>query len=147
MYNKARPPGPQAAFGLSRLTKKNNHVLRMVSCHPKKSDPHPTCWVSLLLVRLFCRRFALANGSSWHGGTHGSRTFQVNCADGIFPPNFWRPGKNNSCIYPTKKNASTEQWICTKKTWLFPKHRKKSLTIVPRTVFSREKLHGLRLHH
>ena len=103
----------------------------------KNLIPTPTCWVSLLLVRLFCRRFALAV----HGGDNmvdpwvpklRVRNFQVNWADGIFPyendPFFGGQVKTTAVFIPQKKKKRIH-WAMDlyKKTWLFPKHRKKKV--------------------
>lgn len=114
----------------------------MASCHPKKSGPprpveSPYCsWGCFAVVLPW--RFMV--GTTWC--THGPRTFQVNCADGIFPfendPIFWRPGKNNSCIYPTKKKRIHWAMDLYQKNNGYSRNTEKKLTIVPRTVFSRK---------
>lgn len=134
---KLDPRAPSYLFGLSRLTKNN-------PCFTHDFLPPKKIWTTWPVESPYCSwgcfavvlpwRFMV--GTTWW--THGPPTFQVNCADWIFPyekdPIFWRPGKTTAVFIPQKKkNASTEQWICTKKTWLFPKHRRKRLTIVPRS--------------
>lgn len=143
MYNKARPPGRKLPFWHLQTYKKTTHVLRMVSCHPKKSDPHPDLLSLLIALEVVLPSFC-PGGSWWgqHGGPMGPEVagpkFSGELGGWNFSlwkwPIFWRPSKNNSCIYPTKKKTHPLSNGFVQKNMVIPEtQKKKRLTIVPRS--------------